>query len=71
MRTAADLALKASLAATGQYLHAATVHRLAEEQLRADGWDQFADEVHAFVEALERAAQAEAKPWVPLRGSRR
>lgn len=54
-----------SAAAVGQYLHAAAVHRLAEAQLRDDGWDAFAAEIHAFVELLERAAEAEAKPWVP------
>jgi len=63
VKTAEDLAGEASLSAVGQYRHAASVHRLVAGQLKADGWDEFAREVEAFVERLERAAVAEGKPW--------
>ena len=55
-----------SEAAVAQYQHAAQVHKLAADQLKADGWDEFADEVYAFVARLERAALGEARPWKPV-----
>ena len=63
---AAIRAIDASDAAVAQYQHAAAVHKLAADQLKADGWDEFAAEVYEFVARLERAALAEATPWRPV-----